>query len=939
MDSDGENCDDEKGTAMGEGTEELFDVFNDSDSVTGDGDLPREQENSEVFKPAVKTIQRIALYETKSRFYVVGSNNTQSSFRVLKIDRQDPKNLHISDDKTLYNNREIRDLLTMIDVGNRSKIGQKIGSGLTRTVSAFGIAGFVRFLEGYYIVLITKRRKVGVIGQHTIYKIEDTSMLYIPHDTIKEQHSDEQRYLKMFQAIDLSSNFYFSYSYDLTHTLQHNLANPNYIIKPCGEKISLADIPNIRSSQFSYISQFQSKFVWNEYLMQGMGCIDTEWILPIVHGFVDQSNVSIYGKPIYVTIIARRSKKYAGTRFLKRGANNSGDVANEVETEQIVCDASIGSDKVGHYTSFVHMRGSVPAHWAQDISKIQPKPPIFVETQDPYAQVAGKHFNQLLGRYGSPVVVINLVKKRERRKHESLLSEEFLTHINYLNQFLPAQHRIQYCHFDMARCNKKTDANVMGRLGDIAYRAVKKVGIFHNRATSYLQQNRGGRLDRELLDSWRDRVGRDAGSIMMQTGIIRTNCVDCLDRTNTAQFSIGLCALGFQLHALGVLEVPRLETDTDCVRMLEEMYEDHGDTLALQYGGSALIHRIKTYRKQSPWTSKGNDIMQTMRRYYSNTLSDAEKQNTMNIFLGVFRPCPSQAPIWERDYNSDYYLHHEVNMSMAPHPLSQWWDQDLLPHLPLPKELADKTCTQLVSMQSPREALDDYYRPFELTELQNLFAFSEINHSVRDFMPNFTTDFSPFSARVRLGKKREEMSSSKTNLATKNPSVAGNSTSSTTSTEEDSDESNENNTDEEDDGVTSMTEECDNTIQSGPTGMVSFESLFPTASMATVSPPSPSDMQLYRSMSTLSKLSGPPMVAKRISSTALPHPLARNINRAAECPVPVHDYSKQLLKPISDESRKIFENHVKVGREGATTVSEESLEIYRKFVSMSGITT
>ena len=195
------------------------------------------------FRPAVKTIQRIALYETKSRFYVVGSNNTQSSFRVLKIDRLDPKNLNISDDKTLYNNREIRDLLTMIDGGNMSKIGQKIGSGLIKTVSAFGIAGFVRFLEGYYIVLITKRRKVGVIGQHTIYKIEDTSMFYIPHDTVKEQHSDEQRYLKMFQTIDLSSNFYFSYSYDLTHTLQHNLANPQFLIKPSGEKVALGDIP------------------------------------------------------------------------------------------------------------------------------------------------------------------------------------------------------------------------------------------------------------------------------------------------------------------------------------------------------------------------------------------------------------------------------------------------------------------------------------------------------------------------------------------------------------------------------------------------------------------------------------------------------------------------------------------------------------------------
>lgn len=261
-------------------------------------------------------------------------------------------------------------------------------------------------------------------------------------------------------------------------------------------------------------------------------------------------------------------------------------------------------------------------------------------------------------------MVINLVKKRERRKHESLLSEEFLTHINYLNQFLPSQHRIQYIHFDMARCNKRQDANVMGRLGDIAYRAVKKVGIFHSRRTLHLQQSRVGLDNSELLDSWRDKMQGKQDSLtrggIMQTGIIRTNCVDCLDRTNTAQFAVGQCALGFQLYALGVLDQPRLDTDTDCVRMLEEMYEDHGDTLALQYGGSALIHRIKTYRKLSPWTSKGNDIMQTMRRYYSNTLSDAEKQNTMNIFLGVFKPDPTQVPIWEKDHNSDYYLHQKV---------------------------------------------------------------------------------------------------------------------------------------------------------------------------------------------------------------------------------------------------------------------------------------
>ena len=66
---------------------------------------------------------------------------------MLKIDRTESKMLDISDDRTIYNAREIRDLLTMIDVGNRSKIGQKMGSGLTKSVSAFGLVGFVRLVK------------------------------------------------------------------------------------------------------------------------------------------------------------------------------------------------------------------------------------------------------------------------------------------------------------------------------------------------------------------------------------------------------------------------------------------------------------------------------------------------------------------------------------------------------------------------------------------------------------------------------------------------------------------------------------------------------------------------------------------------------------------------------------------------------------------------
>ena len=51
-----------------------------------------------------------------------------------------------------------------------------------------------------------------------------------------------------------------------------------------------------------------------------------------------------------------------------------------------------------------------------------------------------------------------------------------------------------------------------------------------------------------------------------QTGVVRTNCVDCLDRTNTAQFAMGRSALAYMLYSLGVLEKPQLQFDTDCVK-------------------------------------------------------------------------------------------------------------------------------------------------------------------------------------------------------------------------------------------------------------------------------------------------------------------------------------------------------------------------------------
>lgn len=241
----------------------------------------------------------------------------------------------------------------------------------------------------------------------------------------------------MFMNVDLSSNFYFSYSYDLTRTLQYNLSEPKFV----GENVDVSqEEPLDWTSEcaggdrmYAYRSTSRKKFVWNEFLLKPMQkkVLHKDWMLEIVHGFINQSSISVFGLPIYVCLIARRSKNYAGTRFLKRGANSNGDVANEVETEQIVSDGS-------KLSSFVQLRGSVPAHWSQDISKMVPKPPISLDIPDPYAETAGKHFEKLLFHYGAPIVVLNLVKRKEKRKHESILTDEIMMNVEYLNQFLPA---------------------------------------------------------------------------------------------------------------------------------------------------------------------------------------------------------------------------------------------------------------------------------------------------------------------------------------------------------------------------------------------------------------------------------------------------------------------------------------------------------------------
>ena len=68
----------------------------------------------------------------------------------------------------------------------------------------------------------------------------------------------------------------------------------------------------------------------------------------------------------------------------------------------------------------------------------------------------------------------------------------------------------------------------------------------------------------DLFKSYRDQP-------MLQHGILRVNCVDCLDRTNAAQFAIAKRAFGHQLYALGLLATPHSPFLCDAVDVLTEV--------------------------------------------------------------------------------------------------------------------------------------------------------------------------------------------------------------------------------------------------------------------------------------------------------------------------------------------------------------------------------
>lgn len=225
-------------------------------------------------------MQKFSLYETASRFYLVGGDTLDRKFRILKIDRTaDLGDLSIVEDDIVYTKKEMDQLLNTIDDGNKSSGGLKL-----RCIM-WGLLGFIRFTGAYYMLIITKKSPVAMIGGHYVYQVNGTDLVSLTTISSSsrmkvDRDPEEARFIGILNNLDLSRSFYFSYSYDITHTLQHNILFERETLNHELE----AHTQRPRNTMF----------MWNHHLLDAASKSLNkvhDWCLPIVHGFVDQASI------------------------------------------------------------------------------------------------------------------------------------------------------------------------------------------------------------------------------------------------------------------------------------------------------------------------------------------------------------------------------------------------------------------------------------------------------------------------------------------------------------------------------------------------------------------------------------------------------------------------------------------------------------------------
>ena len=430
------------------------------------------------------------------------------------------------------------------------------------------------------------------------------------HLTAKQQ-TLLQRQRSMIKDLLQTPTFYFSYTYDLTNSQQRH-ASFHYAVQHRNKNSFNSNNNHYRAPSNS-ISTVHSKFAWNYNILRPfLAKVDhLFYCIAVIHGAVFIQHCSINGKHFRWSLISRRSTKRAGTRFFRRGCDSSGYVANFVETEQICEHGEYG------LTSFVQTRGSIPMYWIQEPDPLIYLPVPQIEVGVDHTAAFAAHFKEQIQYYGEQTVV-NLVNHTKsegalQRAYQSLCKESGIK-------------EIVYEAFDFHKeCSKFQWDNLQHLISRLR-NTLERFGYFY-------------RSMDQMLDNHRNTTLPASGSTNIETqlGVFRTNCMDCLDRTNVVQSMLANENLNRVLCKFGVLkcEFETTEAHPEFQRLFRATWADHANLLAIQYAGSGALKTDFTRTGQRTYKGLLEDLRNAIHRFFKNNFQDGFRQDSIDLFLGT----------------------------------------------------------------------------------------------------------------------------------------------------------------------------------------------------------------------------------------------------------------------------------------------------------------
>ncbi|KAK5112907.1 hypothetical protein LTR62_003729 [Meristemomyces frigidus] len=431
-------------------------------------------------------------------------------------------------------------------------------------------------------------------------------------------------------------SFYYSADFDLTKRLQDR--------PPEGSTVA--------------IDSLDAGFLWNTFMIHPLVefrsrlserekyALDQSKILTsAIRGFASTVRVPASssparmqksGFPSNMTLISRLSCRRAGTRFNARGIDDDGNVANFVETETIFCTDTVRF-------SYVQCRGSVPMFWEQASGLPGQQKITITRSPDATQPAFDKHFENLSKAYGD-VFVVNLLS--EEKSQEVQITKQFVYHIQHslLNQAAEESGQSASSeHMHLKHMNYDFHAQTRGPNG---YEAASGIRRWIEQSAMSFEYFLSEESQETVQRDGREQTVAGQNVALEQAGVFRTNCLDCLDRTNLIQTIISQMAVEMFLRQQG-----ERSPTSDFWARHGTLWADCGDALSKIYAGTGALKSSFTRSGKMSFAGALADVRKSAQRLYINNFEDKGRQNTIDMLLGRLI---GQMPVYLYDPINDW---------------------------------------------------------------------------------------------------------------------------------------------------------------------------------------------------------------------------------------------------------------------------------------------